>query len=112
MSPAKGGFAIMSIDNRNDRCGKKIARDRCECISSRMQAGGSNWQTVSTDIGKSWSDPTGINLGVHNGTSVGPGRGLQLSEDSPAPGRILFIGHHGPYEVSNIPPTLQEKSAL
>ena len=76
-----------------------------------MQAGGSNWQTVSTDIGKSWSDPTGINLGVHNGTSVGPGRGLQLSEDSPAPGRILFIGHHGPYEVSNIP-TLQEKSAL
>ena len=66
-----------------------------------MQAGGSNWQTVSTDIGKSWSDPTGINLSVHNGTSVGPGRGLQLSEKSPAPGRILFIGHHGPYEVSN-----------
>ena len=65
-----------------------------------MQAGGSNWQTLSTDIGRSWSDPTGINLGVYNGTSVGPGRGLQLSEDSPAPGRILFIGHHGPYEVS------------
>ena len=44
----------------------------------------------------------GIDLGTHNGTSVGPGRGLQLSEDSPTPGRILFIGHHGAYEVSKM----------
>ena len=32
---------------------------------------------------------------------VGPGRGLQLSSRSPAPGRVLFIGHHGAYEVAN-----------
>lgn len=53
----------------------------------------------SEDKGGHWSTPVGINLGKYNGTSVGPGRGLQLSDQSPAPGRILFIGHHGAYQV-------------
>ena len=44
-----------------------------------------------------------MDLGKYKGTSVGPGRGLQLSHTSPHhPDRLLFIGHHGAYEVTKI----------
>ena len=43
-----------------------------------------------------------LTSGPYNGTCVGPGVGLQLSEVSRTPGRLLFIGHHGAYEVNNM----------
>lgn len=48
-----------------------------------------------------WSNPSPIILGKYGWAYAGPGRGLLLeSEMSPVRGRILFIGHHGAYEVS------------
>jgi len=62
------------------------------------QANGSNYQVMSGDNGLSWSEPVDIGsfLGKWRGTSVGPGRGLQLKHSDKA-GRLLFIGHHGAY---------------
>jgi len=60
-----------------------------------------NMQTFSNDLGSTWSPPTTIDgsFGNATGTSVGPGRGLQLSPDNKkAPNRLLFIGHHGAYQ--------------
>merc|ERR1712023_137397 len=57
-------------------------------------------QATSKDLGRTWSDMRRVdsNLGRGAGTYVGPGVGLQLSTSNPhAPGRILFIGHHGAY---------------
>ena len=49
-----------------------------------------------------WGSPYTVYLGENDWAYVGPGRGLVLtSEKSPTPGRILLIGHHGAYEVSN-----------
>ena len=64
-----------------------------------LQAKSGVQQMTSEDSGGHWSAPVGVNLGRYNTTSVGPGRGLQLSDQSPTPGRILFIGHHGAYQV-------------
>ena len=48
-----------------------------------------------------WGPPYSVDLGENYWAYVGPGVGLVLtSEKSPAPGRILFIGHHSAYEVS------------
>eukprot|EP00731_Ephydatia_muelleri_P022239 Em0014g830a len=71
-------------------------------ILLQFNANNSNWQISSHDNGGHWSLPQAIDLGLYNGTYVGPGVGLQLSEDSQAPGRLLFIGHHGPYEYDII----------
>ena len=66
-----------------------------------LQVATTNEQITSQDSGATWSVPTTIVLDDHGWASVGPGRGIQLSDKSPAPGRILFIGHHGAYEVIN-----------
>ena len=68
-------------------------------LSTTPQAASKNWQIVSANSGRSWTLPITIDFGNYNNTSVGPGRGLQLSDHAPAPGRILFIGHHGAYQV-------------
>jgi sialidase-1 len=60
--------------------------------------GTTNEQITSQDSGATWSVPTSVVLGKYGWASVGPGRGIQLSDKSPAPGRLLFIGHHGAYE--------------
>ncbi len=83
-------------------CCMVLASNVLKILGSPLQAKGKNWQTVSMDNGGVWTTPAGVDLGKYNGTSVGPGRGLQLSKDSPAPGRLLFIGHHGPYEVKRV----------
>ena len=72
-------------------------------ILKRMQAGTTNEQITSRDSGATWGSPTSIVLGQYGWASVGPGRGIRLeSEKSLMPGRLLFIGHHGAYEVSNM----------
>ena len=68
-------------------------------IVPHIQIGTTNWQTTSPDLGKSWTKPTSVPLGKYEWAYVGPGKGLQLSEKSMYPGRILFIGYHGDYEV-------------
>eukprot|EP01062_Namystynia_karyoxenos_P053888 TRINITY_DN438_c0_g1_i1.p1 TRINITY_DN438_c0_g1~~TRINITY_DN438_c0_g1_i1.p1 ORF type:complete len:499 (+),score=155.31 TRINITY_DN438_c0_g1_i1:99-1499(+) len=58
-------------------------------------------QSVSSDLGRTWSAPRQIDqdFGGAAGSSVGPGVGLRLSATNPhAPGRLLFIGHVGPYK--------------
>ena len=63
-------------------------------------AAGDNAQVTSTDDGLTWSavQPLARFLGSLDGSSAGPGVGLQLSAGNPHhPGRILFIGHHGAY---------------
>ena len=65
-----------------------------------MQDGTSIGQITSEDNGVTWTVPSTIVLDKYGWAYVGPGRGLQLSDKSPAPGRLLFIGHHGAYEVS------------
>jgi len=61
---------------------------------------GRSIQFVSEDAGTSWSPPTDITnmIGPAGGSETGPGTGLRLADNHPvAPGRILFIGHHGAY---------------
>jgi sialidase-1 len=63
-------------------------------------AAGDNAQVESTDDGLTWSavQPLARFLGTLDGSSAGPGVGLQLSAGNPYhPGRILFIGHRGAY---------------
>ena len=47
-------------------------------------ASGHNAQTVSSDLGATWSDPSPVDTSFGNAsaTSVGPGRGIQLSPDN------------------------------
>ena len=59
---------------------------------------------VSVDNGRTWTPPINVTKIVPGlprdgrGVTVGPGVGLQLSRaNKHAPGRLLFIGHHGPY---------------
>ena len=69
-----------------------------EAVILQYNDAGHNKQTVSQDLGLTWTDPATIDMGWGNatGTSVGPGRGIQLSPTNPkAPNRLLFIGHHG-----------------
>lgn len=60
-----------------------------------------NLQAISKDGGETWSPPTEIDEQWPKGSAgsaAGPGVGLQLSNTNPyAPGRLLFIGHRGPY---------------
>jgi len=61
-------------------------------------------QTVSTNLGTTWSTPTVVDASFPAGvvgTSVGPGTGLQLS-GTKYRGRNLFIGHHGAYQQDYI----------
>lgn len=59
-----------------------------------------NKAVISKDSGGTWGPSFTVDLGNNDWAYVGPGRGLVLtSEKSPAPGRILFIGHHSAYEV-------------
>lgn len=58
-------------------------------------------QSVSQDLGTSWSEMRLVdsNFSRGAGSSAGPGVGLQLAATNPkAPGRLLFIGHHGAYK--------------
>eukprot|EP01062_Namystynia_karyoxenos_P053889 TRINITY_DN438_c0_g1_i2.p1 TRINITY_DN438_c0_g1~~TRINITY_DN438_c0_g1_i2.p1 ORF type:complete len:465 (+),score=152.89 TRINITY_DN438_c0_g1_i2:122-1516(+) len=57
-------------------------------------------QSISTDLGKSWTQVVRIDaaFGAAAGSAVGPGVGLQLSAKNPHhPGRMLHIAHHGAY---------------
>ena len=58
-----------------------------------------NKQVVSKDLGATWGPAADVVLpAAVTGAATGPGRGLQLSSTNPvAPGRLLFIGHHGAY---------------
>eukprot|EP01062_Namystynia_karyoxenos_P053890 TRINITY_DN438_c0_g1_i3.p1 TRINITY_DN438_c0_g1~~TRINITY_DN438_c0_g1_i3.p1 ORF type:complete len:469 (+),score=126.70 TRINITY_DN438_c0_g1_i3:76-1407(+) len=62
-------------------------------------------QSVSADLGRTWSPPQQIDqaFGAAAASSVGPGVGLRLSAANPhAPGRLLFVGHHGVYREDKI----------
>merc|ERR1712166_344390 len=63
---------------------------------------GHNMQTISRDLGQSWSAPEQIDTKwplAAQGSDVGPGTGVQLSSKNPhAPRRNIFIGHHGAYQ--------------
>ena len=59
-------------------------------------------QVTSADNGKHWSSITEIGKSVlaptcDPSTHAGPGRGLQLSASSAAPGRLLMVGWDGKY---------------
>lgn len=67
---------------------------------------GSLLQRTSSDGGVTWSAPLyfGASLGPGiDGSFVGPGVGIRLSDSHPvAPGRVLFIAHHGAYGVDYV----------
>eukprot|EP01062_Namystynia_karyoxenos_P053893 TRINITY_DN438_c0_g2_i1.p1 TRINITY_DN438_c0_g2~~TRINITY_DN438_c0_g2_i1.p1 ORF type:complete len:421 (+),score=110.34 TRINITY_DN438_c0_g2_i1:111-1265(+) len=74
--------------------------DRTQTVIVQMNCGTPYWaapihQSVSTDLGATWSQPAQVDrsFGDAASASVGPGVGLRLSATNKhAPGRLLFIG--------------------
>ncbi|GMH62458.1 hypothetical protein TrST_g13568 [Triparma strigata] len=58
--------------------------------------GNSNWEVVSFDDGKTWSEPRNINefLGDFVGVLPGPGTGIQI-KNGDFKGRLVMPGHYG-----------------
>lgn len=58
--------------------------------------GNSNWEVVSQDDGRTWSEPRDISgfLGEYVGVLPGPGAGIQLRR-GPNSGRLVMPGHYG-----------------
>ncbi len=60
-------------------------------------------QMASLDEGGTWSPPLDPVLGIADSFLAGPGNGLLLGENSPAPGRLVMCGTN--YYDSTRPPT-------
>jgi len=72
-----------------------------ELLVLAYNSGGHNQLATSRDIGESWTKtgPIDTDWGNATNTMTGPGTAIILSAQNPhAPGRILFIGHHGDYQ--------------
>lgn len=71
-----------------------------------------NWQTESIDDGLTWSRPVEISsfLGPWAGSLVGPATGIQLT-DPKYKGRLVFCGHWGVYNSTQVCPTATDFQA-
>lgn len=63
-----------------------------------------NWQTESADSGLTWSVPVDISkfLGKWSGSLVGPANGIQLHRNSQHPNRLVWCGHWGVYNSTQV----------
>ena len=64
----------------------------------------SNWQQQSSDGGLTWSKPAEISsfLGPWAGSLVGPANGIQLRNAAPHRGRLVWCGHWGVYNSTQV----------
>lgn len=64
----------------------------------------SNWQIESADDGVTWSEPAEISrfLGGYSGSLVGPANGIQLRHDVRYHGRLVWCGHTGVYNATQV----------
>ena len=80
--------------------------------TSNMKDGGwqtcnpalTNWQMFSTDDGQTWSKPVEISkfLGRWAGSLTGFGNGIQLQRHPAHKGRMVFCGHWGVYNSTQV----------
>ena len=63
-----------------------------------------NWQQESTDSGLTWSKPLEISkdLGKWAGSLVGPANGIQLKHNAEHKGRLVWCGHWGVYNSTQV----------
>eukprot|EP00936_MAST-01D_sp_MAST-1D-sp1_P002664 g2664.t1 len=64
----------------------------------------SNWQQQSSDGGLTWSSPVEISafLGPWAGSLVGPANGIQLHNTAAHRGRLVWCGHWGVYNSTQV----------